>query len=138
MKIEKDENGDWIYPGDEAVLKAFGATVQSLREERGLTREEYAERVNKVKERDVSVIRRSCALAIKNEREKAGMDRQTLSKKSGVPLRQLILIERAQTELGFIEFVRIAFALKVLPHKLAEEQERIEQNLLEGKGGNDV
>jgi DNA-binding XRE family transcriptional regulator len=134
MKIAKDENGDWIYPGDAAVLKALGETVQQLREEAGLTREQAAARMKAVdREIDKEAIRRSCALAIKNAREKAGMDRRTLSKKSGVPLRTIILIERGQVTLGFLEMVRIAFALKILPHDLTAEQERIEKNLREGK-----
>jgi ribosome-binding protein aMBF1 (putative translation factor) len=134
VKIKVDANGDWIYPGDEVVLKALGATVQKLRLDAGLSLEEASKRADAAeKVMDKDLIRRSVGLAIRNARLRAGMDRHTLSKKSGVPLKTLIQVERHQTNVGFIEFVRISFALKILPHVLTQEQEQIERNIREGR-----
>lgn len=91
--------------------------------------EETARRATEAeKSIDVRVSRRAVGLAIRNAREAAGRDRKTLSKKSGVPLNVIVAVKRAQTCIGFVEFVRISYALKILPHVLAEEQQRIEQN----------
>jgi hypothetical protein len=55
-----------------------------------------------------------------------------VSNKSGVPVRRIIQIERGMTDAEFLEWVRIAYALKIKPSKLAESQEEIEKNLMEG------
>jgi ribosome-binding protein aMBF1 (putative translation factor) len=129
--VAKDE---WEYPGDEAILKAVGETLRKAREDAGLSMEEAARRATEAgKSIDVRVYRRAVGLAIRNARDAAGMDRKTLGKKSGVPLKVIVAIERAQTSIGVVEFVRISYALKILPHVLAEEQQRIEQNILDGK-----
>lgn len=125
---------EWKYPGDKAVLKAVGETLRKAREGAGLSLEEAARRATEAqKNMDVQASRRALGLAIRNAREPAGVDRKALSKKSGVPLKVIAAVERAQISIGFVEFVRISYALRIRPYVLAEEQERIERNILDGQ-----
>jgi hypothetical protein len=47
------------------------------------------------------------------------------------------LIEQGRTDAGFLEWVRIAYALGIKPSKLAEAQEEIEKKLSLEKTGSD-
>jgi ribosome-binding protein aMBF1 (putative translation factor) len=125
---------EWKYPGDDVVLKSVGRILQKARESQGISLEDAAKKYTEaMKERDPKIGRRAVALTLKNAREEAGMSRQQLTRKSGVPLRRIILVERALVDVQFTEWVRIAYAVHIKPSKLAEEQERIEKNLLDAK-----
>jgi ribosome-binding protein aMBF1 (putative translation factor) len=131
MPKGKDE---FDYPGDDVVTRAVAETLKEARLAKGMSLDD-ADKMYRETSRtmDLKIAHRSVALAIKNAREKAGMSRSQLSRKSGVPMNNLILAERAQVNMPLTDFVRVAYALRVKPSVLAEEQERIEQNLSEGK-----
>jgi transcriptional regulator with XRE-family HTH domain len=74
---------------------------------------------------------------LRNAREKVGLTREQVSKRANVPVRRIILIEQGRTDAGFLEWVRIAYALGIKPSKLAEAQEEIEKNFSQGKTGSD-
>ncbi len=131
MPKGKDE---FDYPRDDVVTRAVAETLKEARLAKGMSLDD-ADKMYRETSRtmDIKIARRSVALAIKNAREKAGMSRSQLSRKSGVPMNTLILAERAQINMPLTDFVRVAYALRVKPSVLAEGQERIEQNLSEGK-----
>jgi transcriptional regulator with XRE-family HTH domain len=126
---------DFTYPGDEAVLKAVGETLKEARLAQGMSLEEAGARFKEAERKtDYQTARRAVAIAIRAFREEKGLTRRQLSKASGVPMRRIILVERAVMNIPFTDFVRISYAMKVKPHVVAEKVEEIEKNLLADKG----
>jgi transcriptional regulator with XRE-family HTH domain len=82
-------------------------------------------------------LRRVIGINLRNAREKVGLTREQVSKRSKVPVRRIILIEQGRTDAGFLEWVRIAYGLGIKPSKLAEAQEEIEKKLSLEKTGSE-
>jgi ribosome-binding protein aMBF1 (putative translation factor) len=128
---------DWnsSYPGDEVVWKSINAVLQEACEQKGTTLDKVYKEISR-KERP-GHLRRVIGINLRTAREKVGLTREQVSKRSKVPVRRIILIEQARTDAGFLEWVRIAYALGIKPSKLAEAQEEIEKNLSQRKTGSD-
>jgi hypothetical protein len=117
------------YPGDEVVLKAIWSVLEDAAKEKGMTLDEACRKAYKGEK--PGHLRRAIGLNVKNQRGKVGLSLQQVSKRSGVPVRRITLIERGAVDAEFLEWVRIAYALRIKPSKLAESQEAIEKNLLD-------
>ncbi len=128
---------DWNqqYPGDEVVWKSINAVLQDACEEKGTTLDKVYKEISR--KEPPGHLRRVIGINLRNAREKVGLTREQVSKRSKVPVRRIILIEQARTDAGFLEWVRIAYALGIKPSKLAEAQEEIEKKLRWEKTGSD-
>jgi ribosome-binding protein aMBF1 (putative translation factor) len=128
---------DWnsSYPGDEVVWKSINAVLQEACEQKGTTLDKVYKEISR-KERP-GHLRRVIGINLRTAREKVGLTREQVSKRSKVPVRRIIQIEQARTDAEFLEWVRIAYALGIKPSKLAEAQEEIEKNLSQRKTGSD-
>jgi hypothetical protein len=107
------------YPGDEAVRKAFGQTVNSARLELGLTTNQaeilLREALSPVETHDkCGHIGRALGILVRRIRERQGMTRVQLAGGSGLPLRFLILAERGKVTSGgdLCQLVRLAYGLQ--------------------------
>ena len=116
------------YPGDEFVLKAIWSVLEDAAKEKGMTLDEACKKAYAGEK--PGHLRRAIGLNVKNQRGQVGLSRQQVSKRSGVSVRRITLIERGAVDAEFLEWVRIAYALGIKPSKLAESQEAIEKNLL--------
>jgi len=126
---------DWNpqYPGDEGVWKSINAVLQDACEEKGTTLDKVYKEISR--KEPPGHLRRVIGINLRNA--KVGLTREQVSKRSKVPVRRIILIEQGRTDAGFLEWVRIAYALGIKPSKLAEAQEEIERNLSHEKTGSD-
>ena len=124
---------DWDpqYPGDEAVWNSINAVLQDACEEKGTTLDKVYKEISR--KEPPGHLRRVIGINLRNAREKVGLTREQVSKRANVPVRRIILIEQGRTDAGFLEWVRIAYALGIKPSKLAEAQEEIEKNFSQGK-----
>ena len=117
---------EWSYPGDEAVRRAFLAAVTTIVQEKGLTAEEFEQRLaDAQRQPDDGSHNRALGRAVKKLREEQHMTRKALAVSAGIPLRLLIQVERGhggQTSLP--EICRIASALKLRPHELMQHYEK--------------
>ena len=128
---------DWnsSYPGDEVVWKSINAVLQEACEQKGTTLDKVYKEISG--KEPPGHLRRVIGINLRTAREKVGLTREQVSKRSKVPVRRIILIEQARTDAEFLEWVRIAYALGSKPSKLAEAQEEIEKNLSQRKTGSD-
>jgi hypothetical protein len=128
---------DWnsSYPGDEVVWKSINAVLQEACEQKGTTLDKVYKEISR--KEPPGHLRRVIGINLRTAREKVGLTREQVSKRSKVPVRRIILIEQARTDAEFLEWVRIAYALGSKPSKLAEAQEEIEKNLSQRKTGSD-
>jgi ribosome-binding protein aMBF1 (putative translation factor) len=128
---------DWNsrYPGDEVVWKSINAVLQEACEQKDTTLDKVYKEISR--KEPLGHLRRVIGINLRTAREKVGLTREQVSKRSKVPVRRIILIEQARTDAGFLEWVRIAYALGIKPSKLAEAQEEIEKNLSQRKTGSD-
>ena len=131
--MSKDWNPN--YPGDEVVWKSINAVLQDACEEKGTTLDKVYKEISR--KEPPGHLRRVIGINLRNAREKVGLTREQVSKRANVPVRRIILIEQGRTDAGFLEWVRIAYALGIKPSKLAEAQEEIEKNFSQGKTGSD-
>jgi hypothetical protein len=113
---------EWKYPGDEAVGKAFGATVSRIIREKGWAPEEFRRRlVEAARDFDTGLHERALGRAIKNLREERNMTRQALSASARIPVLRLIHAERGHSgQLSLSEVCRIAAGLNLHPYELME------------------
>jgi DNA-binding XRE family transcriptional regulator len=117
MSAPKDPIG---YPGDEAVLKAFGQTLKNIRLERGLTTDQaealLREQIATGDTRDrFRHIGRALGIHVRRTRESKGMTRVQLAGNSGLPVRFIISVERGKVKNGgeLCHLVRLAYGLKL-------------------------
>ena len=99
---------DWNpqYPGDEVVWKSINAVLQDACEEKGTTLDKVYKEISR--KEPPGHLRRVIGINLRNAREKVGLTREQVSKRSKVPVRRIILIEQGRTDAGFLEWVRIA------------------------------
>lgn len=118
---------EWTYPGDEAVRKAFAATVSKIVKEKGWTPEEFQRRyVDAVKDLDTGLHERALGRAIKNLREERKMTRRALAASGRIPVRRLIHSERGHNaRLSLSEVCRIAAGLNLHPYELTEHYQDV-------------
>jgi DNA-binding XRE family transcriptional regulator len=113
---------EWKYPGNEAVRRAFAATVSEMVEERGWTAEEFRRRlVAAARDLDAGVHERALGRAIKNLREDRNMTRRSLATSAGIPVQRLIHAERGHGgKLSLPEVCRISAGLNLRPYELIQ------------------
>jgi DNA-binding XRE family transcriptional regulator len=113
---------EWKYPGNEAVRRAFAATVSEMVEERGWTAEEFRRRlVAAARDLDAGVHERALGRAIKNLREDRNMTRRSLATSAGIPVQRLIHAERGHGGgLSLSEVCRISAGLNLRPYELIQ------------------
>lgn len=117
---------EWAYPGDEAVRRAFVATVTEIMQEKGLTLKQFENRLGETQgQLDYGSHERALGRAVKKLREEQHMTRKALAVSAGIPLRLLIQVERGHGgQASLREVCRIAHALKLRPHELMEHYEK--------------
>lgn len=121
---------EWKYPGDEAVRRAFAATVSKIVEEKGWTPEEFQQRLAEAtRELDTGLHERALGRAIKKLREERNMTRRALAASASIPIQRLIQAERGHSgQLSLSEICRIASGLNLHPHELMEHyQDAVKQ-----------
>lgn len=121
---------EWKYPGDEAVQKAFAATISRMVKEKGWTPQEFRQRlVDAAEDLDTGLHGRALGRAIKNLREERSMTRQALAASARIPVRRLIHAERGHSgQLSLSEVCRVAAGLNLHPYELMEHyQDAVKQ-----------
>jgi hypothetical protein len=110
MKKRKDPPD---YPGDDAILKAFGDALRDVRIEKGLSLEEADAAFQDAMKKDLYPrLPRALGIVVRQLREKQNMSRAQLSAASGLSLRFLGSLERGKASNATItEIVRISFGL---------------------------
>jgi len=117
---------EWAYPGDEAIRRAFLATVTEIMQEKGLTLKQFENRLEDTQgQLDYGSHERALGRAVKKLREEQHMTRKALAISAGIPLGLLIQVERGHGgQASLPEVCRIAHALKLRPHELMEHYEK--------------
>ncbi len=110
MKKRKDPPG---YPGDEAILKAFGDALRDVRIEKGLSLEQAdAAFQESLKQNLYPRLPRALGIVVRRLREKQNMSRMQLSDASGLSARFLSRLERGKSaNASLTQIVRISFGL---------------------------
>ena len=128
MKKRKDPPG---YPGDEAILKAFGDALRDVRIEKGLSLEEADTAFQEALNKDLYPrLSRALGIVVRQLREKQSMSRQQLSAASGLSVRVLSSLERGQASNATLtQIVRISFGLNYPITDLVTEVEAVEKRL---------
>lgn len=120
------------YPGDEVIYKAIGEALKELRLETGMSIEQAERAFRAVAAKaDYRAMYRALGLAVKEKRERQIISRDELSRMTGLPRRDLILIERGQLRrLPAAYLFRISYALKISPAVLFNRFEAIQENII--------
>ena len=128
MSKKKDPPG---YPGDEAVMKAFGEGLQKLRIEKGLSMEQVDAVLDEAAQQDSHpFLPRALGLVIRQLREERNISRAQLSDVAGVSLRLLNRLERGKVrEVPLTQIVRLAFAMNYPITDLVERVTKLNQQL---------
>ena len=128
MKKRKDPPG---YPGDEAILKAFGDALRDVRIEKGLSLEQADAVFQEALKRDLYPrLPRALGIVVRELREKQNMSRQQLCAASGLSVRFLSSLERGQASNATLtQIVRISFGLNYPITDLVTEVEAVEKRL---------
>ncbi len=128
MKKRKDPLG---YPGDEAILKAFGDALRDVRIEKGLSLEQADAAFQKSLKQDLYPrLPRALGIVVRRLREKQNMSRVQLSDASGLSVRFLSTLERGKsTNASLTQIVRIAFGMNCPITDLVNEVVAIEEKL---------
>jgi predicted transcriptional regulator len=115
---------EWKYPGDEAIRRAFGATISKILEEKGLTVPEFEKRMADAgRDMDKGFHRRAFGRAVRKLREERNMSRRELAASAGIPVRLVIQTERGQGHASLTQICRMACGLKLRPHELMRHYE---------------
>jgi transcriptional regulator with XRE-family HTH domain len=128
MKRRKDPPG---YPGDDAVLKAFGDALRDVRIERGLSLEEADAAFQDAIKNDLYPrLPRALGIVVRQLREKQNMSRVQLSDASGLSARFLSSLERGRASNATItQIVRLSFGLNCPVTDLVNEVVAMEEKL---------
>jgi cytoskeletal protein RodZ len=123
---------DYQYPGDEVIYKAIGGTLRELRLQAGMSIEQAEKAFREVAANtDYRAMYRAFGMAVKEERERQSMSRCELSRMTGLPRRDLILLERGQlSRLPAAYLFRISYALKISPAVLARRFEAVQESII--------
>ena len=110
MKKRKDPP---VYPGDEAILKAFGEALRDVRIEKGLSLEQADAAFQESLKQDLYPrLPRALGIVVRRLREKQNMSRMQLSDASGLSARFLSSLERGKSaNASLTQIVRISFGL---------------------------
>lgn len=128
MKKRKDPPG---YPGDDAVLKAFGDALRDVRIEKGLSLEEADAAFQDAMKKDLYPrLPRALGIVVRQLREKLNMSRAQLSAASGLSVRFLSSLERGRASNATItQIVRLSFGLNCPVTDLVNEIVAMEEKL---------
>jgi DNA-binding Xre family transcriptional regulator len=128
MKKRKDPPG---YPGDEAILKAFGDALRDVRIEKGLSLEEADAAFQDAMKKDLYPrLPRALGIVVRQLREKQNMSRAQLSDASGLSARFLSSLERGRASNATItQIVRLSFGLNCPVTDLVNEIVAMEEKL---------
>ena len=128
MKKRKDPPG---YPGDEAILKAFGDALRDVRIEKGLSLEQADAAFQESLKQDLYPrLPRALGIVVRRLREKQNMSRMQLSDASGLPVRFLSTLERGKAaNASLTQIVRISFGLNCPITDLFNEVVAVEEKL---------
>lgn len=128
MKKRKDPPG---YPGDEAILKAFGDALRDVRIEKGLSLEQADAAFQESLKQDLYPrLPRALGIVVRRLREKQKMSRVQLSDASGLSVRFLSSLERGKAaNASLTQIVRISFGLNCPITDLVNEVVAVEEKL---------
>jgi DNA-binding Xre family transcriptional regulator len=128
MKKRKDPPG---YPGDEAILKAFGDALRDVRIEKGLSLEQADAVLQETLKQDLYPrLPRALGIVVRRLREKQNMSRAQLADASGLSVRFLSSLERGKaTNASLTQIVRISFGLDCPITDLVNEVVAMEEKL---------
>ena len=128
MKKRKDPPG---YPGDEAILKAFGDALRDVRIEKGLSLEQADAAFQESLKQDLYPrLPRALGIVVRRLREQQNMSRMQLSDASGLPVRFLSALERGKAaNASLTQIVRISFGLSCPIVDLVNEVVAMEKKL---------
>ena len=128
MKKRKDPPG---YPGDEAILKAFGDALRDVRIEKGLSLEQADAALQESLKQDLYPrLPRALGIVVRRLREKQNMSRAQLADASGLSVRFLSALERGKAANAYLtQIVRISFGLNCPITDLVNEVVAMEEKL---------
>jgi DNA-binding Xre family transcriptional regulator len=128
MKKKKDPPG---YPGDEAILKAFGDSLRDLRIEKGLSLEQADAAFQDALKQDLYPrLPRALGIVVRRLREKQNMSRAQLGDSCGLSARFLSSLERGRASNATItQIVRLSFGLNCPVTDLVNEILAVEEKL---------
>jgi DNA-binding Xre family transcriptional regulator len=128
MKKRKEPPG---YPGDDAILKAFGDALRTVRIEKGLSLEQADAAFQEAMKKDLHPrLPRALGIVVRQLREKQNMSRSQLSDASGLSVRFLSSLERGKVaNASLTQIVRISFGLNCRITDLVNEVVAMEQKL---------
>ena len=128
MKKRKDPPG---YPGDEAILKAFGDALREVRIEKGLSLEHADAVFQEALKKDLYPrLPRALGIVVRQLREKRNMSRMQLSDASGLSVRFLSSLERGKAaNASLTQIVRISFGLNCPITDLVDKIVAMEEKL---------
>lgn len=128
MKKRKDPPG---YPGDEAILKAFGYALRDVRIEKGLSLEQADAAFQESLKQDLYPrLPRALGIVVRRLREQQNMSRMQLSDASGLSARFLSALERGKAaNASLTQIVRISFGLNCPIVDLVNEVVAMEKKL---------
>ena len=128
MKKRKDPPG---YPGDEAILKAFGDALRDVRIEKGLSLEQADAVFQEAVKKDLYPrLPRALGIVVRELREKLNMSRLQLSDASGLSVRFLSSLERGKAaNASLTQIVRISFGLDCPITDLVDKVVAVEEKL---------
>ena len=88
--MDKTNDAQYRYPGDEAIYKSLGNTLRELRLEKGMTLEQAEEALSEaLATADYKAIYRALGLTVREARERENVSRRELSRQSGLSLREV-------------------------------------------------
>ncbi|MBZ5505109.1 MAG: helix-turn-helix transcriptional regulator [Acidobacteriia bacterium] len=119
------------YPGDEAILKAFGEAIRDIRLEKGLSLEEADALFQEAQQQNLYPrLYRALGIVVRQLREKQNMSRAQLSSASGLRVRFISQLERGSvTSATITQIVRLAMGLNYPIDVLVEEVVKKEKEL---------
>jgi transcriptional regulator with XRE-family HTH domain len=119
------------YPGDEAILKAFGEAIRDIRLEKGLSPEEADALFQEAQQQNLYPrLYRALGIVVRQFREKQNMSRAQLSNASGLRVRFITQLERGSvTSATLTQIVRLAMRLNCPIDVLVEEVVKKEKEL---------
>jgi len=119
------------YPGDEAILKAFGEAIRDIRLEKGLSLEEADALFQEAQQQNLYPrLYRALGIVVRQLREKQNMSRAQLSSASGLRVRFISQLERGSvTSATITQIVRLAMGLNCPITDLVEEVVKKEKEL---------
>jgi DNA-binding XRE family transcriptional regulator len=119
-----------LYPGDEAINKAFAETVRSIRIAKGLSIEEADALVaTAMRSESPHNATRALGLVVRELREKQRMSRWALGRGSGLSVRLLVQIELGKADPALTDVVRLSIGLRCCFTEVMERIYAVKQKL---------